>query len=88
MQLMPSIPIFSAGQRPASGGERQSEPPAAETASEQPPFPSTALAGIAERRLAWAVVLVSTGIFFALLPFARQPLTPLWAFIPVYEAAL
>ncbi len=31
---------------------------------------------------------ISTLIFAAVVPFARVPLTPVWAFIPSYEAAL
>ena len=27
-------------------------------------------------------------MFVVIVPFARQPLTPVWAFIPIYEAAL
>ena len=50
---------------------------------EQAPFPSTALPSLEERRLAWAVVAVSTVMFAVLVPFARQPLTPVWAFIPI-----
>src|SRR5581483_237263 len=41
-----------------------------------------------ERRLALAVALVSSVVFVAALPFARRPLAPVWAFIPIYEAAL
>ncbi len=44
--------------------------------------------GRSERRLAWGVVLASAVAFAALAPFARQPLRPVWAFIPTYEAAL
>ena len=51
-------------------------------------FLSTLPAGRRERRLALTVVLVSGGIFLALAPFARRPLDPVWAFIPVYESAL
>ena len=57
-------------------------------AAEHPVFPSTALPGHAERLLALAVVLVSTAIFMAAAPFARQPLPQIWAFIPIYESAL
>lgn len=42
----------------------------------------------ADRRLALTVVGISLLIFLALVPFARQPLAQVWAFIPAYEAAL
>jgi len=51
-------------------------------------FLSTLPAGRPERRLALAVVLVSVAIFFAAAPFAKVPLTQIWAFIPIYESAL
>jgi PAS domain S-box-containing protein len=35
-----------------------------------------------------AAVLVSTAIFIAAAPLARQPLPQVWAFIPIYESAL
>ena len=41
-----------------------------------------------ERRLAIAVVLVSAAAFAAAVPFAKQPLAPVQAFIPVYQTAL
>ncbi len=55
---------------------------------EQRVFLSTLPAGRRERRLALAVVLASLGVFVAAAPFARVPLTPVAAFIPIYEAAL
>jgi two-component system, NarL family, sensor histidine kinase UhpB len=58
------------------------------TSFERGVFLSTLPAGRRERRLALTVVLVSGGIFLALAPFARRPLDPVWAFIPVYESAL
>jgi len=51
-------------------------------------FLSTLPAGRGQRRLAVAVVLVSLGAFLVLVPFARTPLTPVWAFIPIYQSAL
>src|SRR5437660_1782580 len=51
-------------------------------------FVATRPAGEADRRLALATVAVSTLIFLAAIPFAKQPLTPVWAFIPSYQAAL
>jgi len=41
-----------------------------------------------QRRLALAVVGLSTAIFAAAAPFAKVPLAPVWAFIPVYESAI
>ena len=49
---------------------------------------SLAEAGAGERRLALSVVVVSVLVFLALAPFAQQPLTPVPAFIPVYQSAL
>src|SRR5258708_9432484 len=51
-------------------------------------FLSTLPATPGERRLAFIVVAVSAAIFFALIPFAKTPLAPLWAFIPIYQSAL
>jgi signal transduction histidine kinase len=41
-----------------------------------------------EHRLAIAVVLVSAAVFAAAVPFAKQPLAPVQAFVPVYQTAL
>jgi diguanylate cyclase (GGDEF)-like protein len=41
-----------------------------------------------ERRLATAIVVVSSLIFLVLAPFAKQPLGSLPAFIPIYQSAL
>ena len=49
---------------------------------------STLPAGRGDRRLALTVVLVSVAIFLAAVPFAKKPLTPIAAFIPIYESAL
>ena len=49
---------------------------------------STLPAGGRARRLALVVVAVSAVIFFAAVPFAKVQLTPVWAFIPIYESAL
>ena len=51
-------------------------------------FLSTLPAGRGERRLALGAVLVSFGVFVAAAPFAKVPLPPVWAFIPVYQSAL
>jgi signal transduction histidine kinase/ActR/RegA family two-component response regulator len=69
-------------------------PPAPSSSSEPAPsdqpgvFLSTLPAGPAERRLALTVVLVSAVVFLATVPFAKTRLAPVWAFIPIYEAAL
>src|SRR5215813_6764420 len=54
----------------------------------RPVFVSTLPAGRGTNRLALAVVVVSAVIFFALAPFAKAPLFPVFAFIPIYESAL
>src|SRR5438876_6873256 len=51
-------------------------------------FVATRPAGQADRKLAFATVAVSALIFLGVIPFAKQPLTPVWAFIPSYQAAL
>jgi two-component system, sensor histidine kinase and response regulator len=51
-------------------------------------FLSTLPAARGERQLALAVVLVSVAIFFTAVPFAKVPLAPIGAFIPIYESAL
>lgn len=56
--------------------------------SEDPVFLSTLPAQRRNRRHAAAVVGVSAAIFLLAIPFASVPLTPVWAFIPVYESAL
>lgn len=45
-------------------------------------------AGRAERRRALAVLLMSAAIFCVLAPWAKLPLTPVAAFIPIYQSAL
>ena len=57
-------------------------------AIEHPPFLSTFPARAGERRLALWVVLVSTVIFLAAAPFAKRPLLPVEAFLPIYQSAL
>lgn len=58
----------------------------------QDPLAATLLitwpAGPSERRPAIVVVLLSLLFFAAVAPFAKQPLQPVWAFIPIYESAL
>ena len=51
-------------------------------------FLSTLPAGSADRKLALGFVLFSVVVFIALAPFAKTPLTPVPAFIPLYQSAL
>jgi signal transduction histidine kinase len=51
-------------------------------------FLSTLPAGREERRLALATVLVSAVLFAVAVPVAKVPLSPVPAFIPVYQSAL
>src|SRR5712692_4627913 len=51
-------------------------------------FVATRPAGEADRKLAFATVVVSAIVFLAAIPFAKQPLGQVWAFIPSYQAAL
>lgn len=51
-------------------------------------FLSTAPASRATHRRALGLSLCSVLLFVALVPFARQPLAPLPAFIPAYQSAL
>jgi len=51
-------------------------------------FVSTIPAGSGDRRLALGVVAVSGAIFLAVAPFAKVPLAPVWAFIPIYQTTL
>lgn len=52
------------------------------------PFLSTLPAGPRERRLAVWVVLVSGLVFLAAAPFAKLPLAPVPAFLPIYQSAI
>src|SRR6185312_13405040 len=56
--------------------------------SEGPIFLSTLPAQRRDRRYAAAAVGASAAIFLIAVPFAKVPLTPVWAFIPIYESAL
>lgn len=49
---------------------------------------ATLPAGRGEHRLALVVVVASAAIFLVAAPLAKRPLTPVWAFIPIYESAL
>src|SRR5438128_1832421 len=51
-------------------------------------FVATRPAGQADCKLAFATVAVSALLFLGAIPFAKQPLAPVWAFIPSYQAAL
>jgi two-component system sensor histidine kinase/response regulator len=51
-------------------------------------FLSTLPAQGGQRRLALVVVLLSSAVFVCAAPFAKQPLAPLPAFLPVYQSAL
>jgi diguanylate cyclase (GGDEF)-like protein/PAS domain S-box-containing protein len=59
-----------------------------EAAANQPLLLSNVPAGVGNRRLAIAVVLLSLLIFIAAIPFARVPLPQIWPFIPIYQSAL
>lgn len=49
---------------------------------------ATSIPSRGERRFALGAVLVSLVLFAAIAPLAKQPLPKVWAFIPIYEAAL
>jgi diguanylate cyclase (GGDEF)-like protein len=51
-------------------------------------FLSNQRAGNGQRRFAGATIVASTIIFLLLVPFAKLPLGPLPAFIPIYQSAL
>ncbi len=61
---------------------------ARESAEDRQVFLSTLPPGHGERRLALAVVLVSAAVFVIAVPLAKVRLSPVWAFIPVYQSAL
>ena len=56
--------------------------------SETPMMLSTLPADQNQRRLAGIVVMVSIAIFLIAAPFAKVPLTPVPAFIPIYQTGL
>src|SRR5260370_16641822 len=75
----------------SSGLEEATEAPRKETAVSLPRlarqnFVSTRPATERDRRLALAAVALSALVFLAAIPFAKQALTPLCAFIPSYQA--
>src|SRR4051812_15658401 len=51
-------------------------------------FLSTLPAPRGQRRLALAVVLISLVVFLAAAPFAKVPLVPVPAFLPIYQSSL
>ncbi|MCG2576858.1 MASE4 domain-containing protein [Dechloromonas sp. XY25] len=59
-----------------------------ESSDDSPVFLSTLAAGRNQRRFALAAVLVSAALFLCAVPFAKVPLVPVPAFIPIYESAL
>jgi hypothetical protein len=60
----------------------------ADLSGEQPVLLSTAPATRADWRIALPVVLLSLVFFLFAVPFAKQQLGYVWAFIPTYQAAL
>lgn len=59
-----------------------------QTSAEHPTFLSTKEPSHREARVALVAILVSAAFFFAVLPFAKQPLTPTIGFIASQQAAL
>jgi len=55
---------------------------------EGPNILSALPAGPSEQGLARAVMIVSLLFFAVAVPFAKEPLVKIWAFIPIYESAL
>src|SRR2546429_6246351 len=76
---------FGALERGAAAGGEET-PPVSLPA--QHGFVATRPAAQADRKLASAAVALSALIFLGAIPFAKQPLAPVWAFIPSYQAAL
>jgi signal transduction histidine kinase len=58
------------------------------TSDDRQAFLLTAPATADQRRLAIGVLIVSAVLFVALAPFAKEPLRPVSAFIPIYESVL
>jgi len=59
-----------------------------EPAPDRQSFVSTLPAGPGERRLALVTVLASAALFVVAVPLAKVPLSPVLAFIPIYQSAL
>ena len=53
-----------------------------------PAFLSTLPAKPQDRRNALLIIAVSVVVFITFAPFAKTPLEPVWAFIPIYETVL
>jgi signal transduction histidine kinase len=66
----------------------QANAPALDPRAERRLSLGTQPATAGERRLALAVIAVSAAVFLLLVPFAKQPLGQVWAFIPMYQSAL
>ena len=75
----------AAGTKPKTEGAK---PSTDAQATGQAEFPYSALPGPGERKLALWVALVSAAAFVVAVPYAREPLAQVWAFIPIYESAL
>jgi diguanylate cyclase (GGDEF)-like protein len=60
----------------------------AESTQECPQFLSALPARRGERQVALVVVLSSIIFFLAAAPFAKDPLVPVWTFLPIYQSAL
>jgi signal transduction histidine kinase len=58
------------------------------SSDERRPFLATLPAERNERRLALGVTLISAAIFLSAVPFAKMPIGPVWAFMPIYQSAL
>lgn len=56
--------------------------------AEPQPFLSTLPPRAQDRRLALAVLMLSSVVFLAAIPLAKRPLEPLPAFLPIYQSAL
>src|SRR4029453_7965635 len=55
---------------------------------ERPAFLASLPAERNDRRLAFGVVVISAALFLSAVPFAKVPISPVWAFIPIYQSAL
>jgi len=58
------------------------------SSDERPAFLASLPAERNDRRLAFGVVVVSAALFLSAVPFAKVPISPVWAFIPIYQSAL
>ena len=62
--------------------------PQAPSSTPRPSQAPSSSASAAQRRLANAILIASAAGFFIALPFAKEPLPPVAAFIPSYQSAL